>query len=96
MVMAPCPTCAHQSPVSDELLRLRAFARRVLQAWPEGDLDGGELQEAAVAAQLLVPHTVTTPCGENCGCADFHGSADMAEGVNCYRRAPTLRPGAPC
>ena len=33
--------------------KLRAFAQRVMEAWPDGDVDGGELQEAAVACGLL-------------------------------------------
>ena len=34
---------------------LRAFARDIMAAWPDGDVDGGALQEIAVAHGLLVP-----------------------------------------
>jgi hypothetical protein len=33
--------------------KLRAFAQDIMQAWPEGDVDGGELQEAALRHGLL-------------------------------------------
>ncbi len=32
---------------------LRDFARAVMQAWPEGGIDGGELQDIALAHGLL-------------------------------------------
>ena len=34
---------------------LRDFARAVMQAWPEGGIDGGELQDIALARGLLRP-----------------------------------------
>ena len=34
---------------------LRDFARAVMQAWPEGGIDGGELQDIALAHGLLRP-----------------------------------------
>jgi hypothetical protein len=49
-----------------ELLRLvaennalRAFAQDIMRAWPEGDVDGGELQEAALRHGLLEPSEPT-------------------------------------
>lgn len=75
---------------TSELERLRAFARRVLQVWPEGDLDGGELQQAAVEAGLLVPEQRCAPCGEHCQCVEYHGHDGMVEEFTCYRLAPSL------
>lgn len=70
---------------------LRAFARGVMAAWPDGDVDGGALQEIAVAHGLLVPETRTEPCGDACECAEYHSPEDMADGVTCYRRGPLLK-----
>ncbi len=35
--------------------QLHAFARRIMQAWPDGGIDGGELQDIALAHGLLRP-----------------------------------------
>lgn len=73
-----------------EVEQLRGFARRVMEVWPHGDLDGGELQEVAVAAGLLRPEERCTPCGENCGCAEFYAADEISDGFTCYRRVPWL------
>ena len=73
---------------------LRAFARDIMAAWPDGDVDGGALQEIAVANGLLVPETRTEPCGDECACAEYHSPEDMSEGVTCYRRGPLLKDGS--
>lgn len=49
---------------------LRAFAQAVMECWPMGDLDGGTLQDAAVAHGLLIPETRHEPCAEGCNCAE--------------------------
>jgi hypothetical protein len=51
-----------------EIDRLRDFASAVMESWPTGDVDGGELQEAAAKYGLLEEKDVT--CGENCQCQD--------------------------
>lgn len=71
---------------------LRAFARDVMAAWPDGDVDGGALQEMAVSHGLLVPEARTEPCGDECECAGYYDQAEMADGVTCYRRGPLLGP----
>lgn len=63
-----------------------AFAYAILdQYWLEAGLlsgtpDGGHIQDIAVKCGLLIPHTATEPCGENCNCADV---ADFP--CTCYR-----------
>jgi hypothetical protein len=69
-----------------ELARLRAFARRIMQAWPDGDVDGLELQEAAVEAGILRETRPREACGESCRCADYYGDRNFRDGhVVCYR-----------
>ena len=60
----------------------RRFAERIMQHWPEGDVDGGDLQDLAIACGLLTPVTATEPCGEGCWCAEYHGDFP----VTCYRK----------
>ena len=66
---------------------LVAFAGAVLDYWPDGAPDGGDLQELAVKHGLLIATPATVPCGENCACAEFYETGDEAD---CYRRAPWL------
>ena len=61
---------------------LRKFAKAVMQSWPHGDVDGGELQDAAVSAGLLAGWYVIESCGEGCQCEDFPAT--------CYRHTPLL------
>lgn len=72
---------------NDELSTLRAFAQRVMKNWPDGDVDGGELQDAAVECGLLAPHKVNEPCGEGCRCAEV-GDFPLI----CYRPTVLLQP----
>ena len=73
---------------------LRSFVRDIMAAWPDGDVDGGALQEIAVSHGLLVPETRTEPCGDECACAEYYSPEDMAAGVTCYRRGPLLKEGS--
>ena len=68
--------------------RLRNFADRMLVNWPTGDVDGGELQDAAVECGLLIATHPTEPCNEgDCSCLEYFGLEEFAEGgVTCYRR----------
>ena len=70
-----------------EIESLRAFSRAVLECWPDGDVDGGMLQDLAVQHGLLEPQTKTAPCREEgCRCAEYYASDEWVDGITCYRR----------
>ena len=70
---------------------LRRFAKAVMDAWPEGDLDGGDLQAIAVAHRLLEPETRHAPCSEDgCACAEYADETEWAAGVICYLHTALL------
>ena len=91
------------SPWTEEMLRdelarveierdaLRSFAQAVMECWPMGDLDGGELHDAAVAHGLLIPETRHEPCAEGCNCAENADAQEWRLGVVCYRKTPLLK-----
>ena len=69
---------------------LRRFAREIMDAWPDGGIEGADLQAIAVKHGLLVPETLHEPCGESCSCAGLVDADDWDEGVTCYRRTALL------
>jgi hypothetical protein len=71
--------------------RLREFAQLVMDNWPHGDVDGGDLQEAAIRCGLLEPQTRTEPCSEGCNCMDYYASDEWSEGITCYRKTALLK-----
>ncbi len=89
------------TPKQDELINkliaerdtLRTFAKWVMEDWPDGDRDGGDLQDKAVELGLL---KLTEPapresCGEDCRCAEYYSADEFASGeVECYRRTALL------
>ena len=84
----------HQS--NDALLsenkKLRAFANDIMEAWPDGGIEGDDLQEIAVKHGMLAPEIRHEPCGEWCQCNGIggYGSDDWQRGVECYRRTSLL------
>lgn len=78
--------------LSNENKKLRAFAVEVMEAWPDGGIEGDDLQEIAVKHGLLAPDLRHEPCGEwcNCNCLGDFDSADWQRGVECYRRTALL------
>src|SRR5687768_4346231 len=66
--------------------RLCELAQLVMDNWPDGDVDGGDLQEAAIRCGLLEPQTRTEPCSEGCNCMDYYASDEWSEGITCYRK----------
>lgn len=69
---------------------LRAFAQQVMKSWPEGDVDGGDLQDAAEKHGLLKPERRYEPCVPVCSCIEYHGDDEWRDGVTCYRKTPLL------
>lgn len=64
---------------------IHGFARAILNNyWVAShdyhEPDGGDIQELGERYGLLVPHTVTEPCGEYCSCAEWD---DFPQ--TCYR-----------
>ena len=100
----PCESC--QDPIHEnemiqhkeigrlkaENKKLRAFAREVMEAWPDGGIEGDDLQEIAHRHGMLAPETLFEPCGEWCKCNRMNGldSDDWKGGVECYRRTALL------
>ena len=78
--------------ISSENKKLRAFAQAIMEAWPEGGIEGDDLQEIAVKHGMLAPETRFEPCGEWCKCNGIGGydSDDWQRGVECYRRTALL------
>lgn len=73
--------------------KLRAFAQDIMNIWPEGDVDGGELQEIAVKHGLLKPEIRHEGCGNNdyrCYCEEYCTSEEFVAGVECFRKTPLL------
>lgn len=68
-----------------DIEKLRAFANQIMSCWPEGDVDGGFLQDAAEACGLIEPTQMAAPCGVNCQCAEI---ADFP--TTCYRKTRLL------
>jgi hypothetical protein len=75
---------------SDECAALRAFAQEIMQAWPEGGIEGDDLQRIAVRHGLLTPQIRHEPCGETCLCAEVLDPSDWEAGARCYRKTPLL------
>ena len=80
------------SRIADENEKLRAFSIEVMKAWPEGGIEGEDLQEIAVKHGMLAPEIRHEPCGEWCQCNSMNclDSDDWKGGVECYRRTALL------
>jgi hypothetical protein len=79
---------------ADTLEHLLPFARDVLENWPDGGVDGFDLQDLAIKHGLLVPEQRAAPCSDDegaCRCAEYYSAEEWAEGITCYRRAEWLR-----
>lgn len=91
---------AHVTALEAENAALRGFAGAAIKAvrgiHVGNDWDGGDVQDAMVAAGLLAPFEATESCGEDCVCAE------SGFPLTCYRLtergqrcANTPSPGAP-
>lgn len=72
--------------LGERIDKLGKFIVKMLSNLPDGDVDGGDLQDTAVECGLLVPTNVTEPCGEICYCAEYD---DFPQ--TCYRLSPELQ-----
>ena len=82
-------TSAHDQ--SKELAALRAFAKAVMDCWPDGwGIEGDELQHIATEHGMLIPEIRTDPCGDACRCADRVLPKEWIDGVVCYRKTALL------
>lgn len=71
--------------------KLLDFAIAIMRYWPEGDVDGGDLQDTAVKYGLLEPEHRTEPCAENgCKCREDYGFTEGDE-WDCYRHTALLK-----
>ena len=80
--------------LEDENNSLKKFANLILEHWPEGDVDGGDLQDHAIACGLLKLKTPAPrePCGEGCTCAEYCDDDEFRNGsVMCYRKSEILK-----
>jgi hypothetical protein len=68
--------------------RLSAFGAWAAEQFRDelGDVDGGSAQDAMERLGVLVPVTVTEPCGDECRCAEY-GDWPM----QCYRYPDDVR-----
>jgi hypothetical protein len=74
-----------------EVGALRGFCQRVMQSWPEGDIDGFDLEQAAQEFGLLQKVEVSAPCGPACKCDEY--GAEFP--TDCYHRTALLRGNEP-
>lgn len=74
------------------MTKLYDFADAIMTSWPEGGMDGGDLQKAAIDCGLLAPTEPkpTEPCGDDCACAEHFGDDEWKDGIECYRKTPVL------
>lgn len=82
--------------------KLRAFANELMDEWPGGCLDGGDLQEIAVKHELLIPTARYKSCCEqcqnneyheccSCACVEYYTTEEWQEGITCYRKTELLK-----
>jgi hypothetical protein len=76
---------------SKELAALRAFAKAVMDCWPDGwGIEGDELQHIATEHGMLVPEIRNSPCADGCRCAEHVLTKEWTDGVVCYRKTALL------
>lgn len=76
-----------ESNHNDEMVMLAVFASKTMRAWPNEDIDGGELQGLAEECGLLVRVTAYGPCGRYCQC-EYKSKLFP---TTCWRRSDLLK-----
>jgi hypothetical protein len=62
--------------------KLKVLAAKLAEVcWDGGSLDGAELQDLLVAAEILVAVIADQPCGSNCRCSECNPMGPWV----CYR-----------
>lgn len=65
-----------------------AFAKAILDTFPEGAPGEFGIQELAIKFGLLIETKPDKPCGEDCWCLEYYGEEEFAQGgVTCCRKA---------
>lgn len=82
-------------PIDDELERLRAFAREIIEECINGNsqsIDEDFILDIAGSHRLVATHFPDSPCGELCVCREKYGDVDFdLIGVECVRLAESLK-----
>ena len=81
------------SAIREERSKLRAFAQEIMDHWPEGGVDGDDLQEIAIRHGLIVPAIKYEPCGVGCFCESYAGIDEFENGVTCFVKTELLNGG---
>jgi hypothetical protein len=70
--------------------KLRGFARDIMDLWPDGNLEFGDIQEIAVKHGILKEEIIYKEC-ENCSCTQYYDEDDFKNGVVCYRKSDLIK-----
>lgn len=71
-----------RAQIMTEIEQLRGFANYLMSG---DDIDGGDVQDAAVEFGLLQAFEVSEPCGESCVCVEYGDFPQV-----CYRKTKLL------
>ena len=85
--------CIYKKGVDDKE-NLRSFVREIMENWPLGNIEGGDLQDLAIKYGLLKlkEPPPTEPCSDECTCGYAYEFGDFAAGlVECYEQTELLR-----
>ena len=66
-----------------DLDNLCNFVREIMENWPPGDIEGGELQDLAIKYGLLKlkDPPPTEPCSDECTCGYAYEFKDFADEI---------------
>lgn len=77
--------------MQDEKSKLRAFANEIMSHWPEGGVDGADIQDYAIKHGLIEPVTRHNPCSESCYCSEFVSAEEFKHGITCFVKTELLK-----
>lgn len=73
-----------------EIEMLRNFANMILDSGRESGLDGFDIQDIGELSGVLVPMSVSKPCGESCPCAEVWSEDEFLHGITCHQKHDVL------